>query len=673
MNFERPFVVRLAVYLYFTNSFGLKYLKTVALSLLLSTKIWHLASHLEDMNYLSLENVTKTYGEKTLFKDISLQVNKGQKIALVAKNGSGKTTLLRVIAGQEAPEGEKSKILVRKDIRIGYLPQDPDFYAHHTILEAVFDSDNEMTKAVKAYEEAMLLSDPKAIQSASIAMDDLKAWDFEAKIKEILFKLNISQLDQEVGKLSGGQKKRLALAKLIIDEPEFVILDEPTNHLDLEMIEWLEEYLQQPNITLFMVTHDRYFLERVCNQIVELDRGQIYRYSGNYSDFLTKKATRRENEGIELEKNRKLLKKELEWVNRQPQARGTKAKARVDAFYDLKEKTANVRENEELKIDIKGQRLGKKILELHNVSKSFDELKIVDGFNYKFKKREKVGIVGPNGVGKTTFLKLLTKEIRTDSGKVVIGDNTVFGYYTQAGIQLLEDKRVIEVIQDIAEFIPLEKGQKLTAAQLLERFLFSRKQQQVYVSQLSGGERRRLFLLSILMKNPNFLILDEPTNDLDILTLNVLEEFLLEFPGCIIIVSHDRYFMDKLVDHLFVFKGNGIIQDFPGNYSDYRAVVKAEQKVSSTQQPMEQASNTNDPSTEKEEGKRKLSYEERKQMGRLEKEINKLEERKKLMAEQFNNTNLSVEKIQELSKELEQINEKLEAKEMEWMELAEYA
>ena len=624
------------------------------------------------MNYLSLENVTKTYGEKVLFQNISLQISKGQKIALVAKNGSGKTTLLRVIAGDEAPEGEQSKILVKKDIHIGYLPQEPEFYENHTVLEAVLDSDNAMTKAVKEYEEAMLTSEPEAIQTASIAMDDLKAWDFEAKIKETLFKLNISNLNREVKLLSGGQKKRLALAKLIIEEPEFIILDEPTNHLDLDMIEWLEEYLQQPNITLFMVTHDRYFLERVCDQIVELDRGNLYRYSGNYSDFLTKKATRQDNESIELEKDRKLLRKELEWVNRQPKARGTKAKSRVDAFHDLKEKTTRVRENEDLKIDIKGQRLGKKILELHNISKSFDDFKIVDGFDYKFKKKEKVGIVGPNGVGKTTFLKILTKEIRTDSGKVVLGDNTVFGYYTQAGIELLEDKRVIDVIQDIAEYIPLEKGQKLTAAQLLERFLFSRKQQQVYVSQLSGGERRRLYLLSILMKNPNFLILDEPTNDLDILTLNVLEEFLLEFPGCVLIVSHDRYFMDKLVDHLFVFKGNGIIKDFPGNYTDYRAVEKAELHQARSQNT-EPKVNKSATSSVDENGGRTLTYEERKKLGKLEKEISKLEDRKKQINEQFLDSSLALEKIQELSAELNALNEKLEEKEMEWMELAEYA
>ncbi|MCB0563318.1 MAG: ABC-F family ATP-binding cassette domain-containing protein, partial [Phaeodactylibacter sp.] len=454
------------------------------------------------MNYLSLENVTKTYGEKVLFQNISLQISKGQKVALVAQNGSGKTTLLRVIAGQEAPEGEAAKVMAYRDVRIGYLEQEPDFFEGHTVLEAVLDSDNDIIQAIRRYEHVMLFpGQAENMQKAITEMDDLKAWDFEARIQEILTKLEIHDLDKLVSTLSGGQKKRLALAKLIIEEPDFLILDEPTNHLDLDMIEWLEEYLQQPNLTLLMVTHDRYFLERVCDLILELDNGQLYKYTGNYSEFLYKKATRHDTENAELEKSKKLFNKELEWVKRQPKARGTKAKSRVDAFEGLKEKVSGKQENKEVQIDIKGQRMGKKILEAHNISKSFDDKKLVEGFSYKFRKKERVGIVGPNGVGKTTFLKMLTQELQPDGGKVVIGDNTVFGYYTQDGIQLKEDKRVIDVVQDIAEYIPLEKGQKLTAPQLLERFLFSRKQQQVYVSKLSGGERRRLHLLCILMQN----------------------------------------------------------------------------------------------------------------------------------------------------------------------------
>lgn len=620
------------------------------------------------MNYLTLENTSKLYGEKVLFQDISLQINKNQKVALVAKNGSGKTTLLRVIAGEEPPEGEHSSILLRRGIRIGYLPQEPEFLDSHTVLEAALDSDNELIIAIRKYEEALLFpEDDKRMQAAITKMDDLKAWDFEAKIKETLTRFNIGTFNQPVSTLSGGQKKRLALAKLIIDEPELLILDEPTNHLDLDMIEWLEDYLRSPNLTIFMVTHDRYFLERVCDQIVELDRGNLYRYTGNYSDFLYKKTTRHETESAELEKTKKLFKKELDWVNRQPKARGTKAKARVDAFQDIKEKVSQKQDNSELQIDIKGQRLGKKILELQYISKSFGDLKIVENFAYKFKKKERVGIVGPNGVGKTTFLELLTKEIRPDAGKVVVGGNTLFGYYTQDGIQLGEDQRVIEVVQDIAEYIPLEKGQKLTAAQMLERFLFNRKQQQVYVSQLSGGEKRRLYLLTILMRNPNFLILDEPTNDLDIITLNVLEDFLLDYPGCVLIVTHDRYFMDKLVDHLFVFEGNGVIRDFNGDYSEYREIQKAEE-LERKQKEREQAKPIQ-PKQQATQGG--LSQEERKELKRIEKQILKLEERKKEINELFNTTDIRPEQIETWSKELAQVNEELEEKEMRWMELAE--
>lgn len=625
------------------------------------------------MNYLTLENVSKTYGEKVLFDGIDLQINKGQKVALVAKNGSGKSTLLRVIAGAEPPEGESSKVQLHRDVRLSFLDQDPDFYEEHTALEAVFDSANPMIQAIKQYERTLLFkTSPEEAQAAITRMDDLKAWDFEARIQEILTRFEIRQMDQLVKTMSGGQRKRLALAKLIIDEPEMVILDEPTNHLDLDMIEWLEEYLSQPNITVFMVTHDRYFLERVCNQIVELDRGKLYRYTGNYSAFLEKKSIRHENEAIELEKDKKLLRKELDWVNRSPQARSTKAKSRVDAYYDLKDKVGGARVEGEMQIDLKGQRLGKKILEAHNIGKSFGDLKIVEGFSYKFMKREKVGIVGPNGVGKSTFLQLLTQEIRPDSGKVVVGGNTVFGFYTQEGIQLSEDKRVIDVIQDIAEYIPLDKGQKLTAPQLLERFLFDRKQQQVYVSQLSGGERRRLYLLSVLMENPNFLILDEPTNDLDIMTLNVLEEFLMEFPGCIIIVSHDRYFLDKLVDHLFIFEGNGHIKDFNGDYSDYRQLQKERERE---QRKEERAEQQKQKEAQKQNTVQEgLSYEERKTMNKLEKEISKLEDKKKQLEAQFLDTaQLTPERITNLAKELDEVKEKIEEKEMLWMEYADRA
>ncbi len=625
------------------------------------------------MDFLTLENISKSYGEKILFQNLNLQISKGQKIALVAKNGSGKTTLLRVIAGAEAPEGENSNILLRKGVRLGYLSQEPEFQNDHTILEAVFDTGNEIIQAIKAYEEAMIQPErADLLQQAMAKMDDLKAWDFEAKIREILQKLNIARFDQRIRTLSGGQKKRLALAKLIIDEPEFLILDEPTNHLDLDMIEWLEGYLQQPAITLFMVTHDRYFLERVCNQIIELDNKQLFRYQGNYSEYLEKRAIRLENEALEYEKDRKLFGKELEWIRRMPQARTTKAKSRVDAFEDIKEKVSNKRVDQEIQIEIKGQRLGKKILELHNISKAYGDLKILEGFSYKFQKEERIGIVGPNGVGKSTFLKLLTQEERVDTGKVVLGENTVFGIYSQDGLQLREDQRVIEVVRDIAEYIPLAKGQKLTAAQALERFLFPRPQQQVYVSQLSGGERRRLFLLTILMRNPNFLILDEPTNDLDIVTLNVLEEFLLEYPGCILIVSHDRYFIDKIATHLFIFEGNGKIKDFNGDYTEYRDWQKEQEREKRKQEKVEQAQQAASVKANAPE-KPGLTYEQRKELSKLEKEISKLEEEKQRISEQFNEPDISAEKITRLSKELGLINEKIEDRELRWMSLAEQA
>lgn len=624
------------------------------------------------MNFLTLENISKSYGEKVLFKDINLQINQGQKVALVAKNGSGKTSLLKVIAGVEASEGTNSRILIKRGSRVGWLPQDPTFQEGASIIDAVFNSDNAKIKAIRLYEEALLLNRTEDIQKAVQKIDDLKAWDFEARIKEILFKLNIKNLQQKVDELSGGQKKRLALAKLMIEEPDFLILDEPTNHLDLDMIEWLEEYLQNANLTLFMVTHDRYFLELVCDTILELDRGNLYKYSGSYSDFLEKRNSRLENEEVTLDRTKKLMKRELEWVRRMPKARGTKAKARVDKFYEIKEKASKTLDDQEITIDIKGARLGSKILELEDISKRYGDLKLVDGFTYKFNKNERVGIVGPNGVGKSTFLHLLTKGIRPDSGKVVLGGTVQFGYYTQDGIQLGEDKRVIDVITDIAEYIPLEKGQKLTAASLLERFLFSRKQQQVYVSQLSGGERRRLYLLTVLMENPNFLILDEPTNDLDIMTLNVLEDFLISFPGVVVIVSHDRYFMDKLVDHLFVFEGEGKIRDFNGNYTEYR--VKQKQKE--LEQRREESANNKQPKVQKPKSKdtsTNLTYEQRKELKRLEKKIEQLETKKAEISEQFNSTNLSPEQIEELSIQLGQVNEELEEKEMAWMELVEMA
>ncbi|MEM1359085.1 MAG: ABC-F family ATP-binding cassette domain-containing protein, partial [Bacteroidota bacterium] len=550
------------------------------------------------------------------------------------------------------------------------LPPEPDFGDNASVMDAVFDSDNEMVVAVRDYEEALSRADqPQKLQDALTRMDRLQAWDIEARIKEVLFKLNIENIHQQVSTLSGGQRKRVALAKLIIDEPDLIIMDEPTNHLDLEMIEWLEEWLQSTNLTLLMVTHDRYFLERVCNRIIELDGGELYHYTGNYSDFLEKKATREATESAELAKDKKRLKKELEWVRRMPSGRGTKAKSRLSAYADLKGKVGSFRKEEELTIEIKGQRLGSKILEAHNISKSYGDKQLIKGFSYKFQKGERAGIVGKNGAGKSTFLHMLTKELAPDTGKVVHGSNTVFGYYTQDGINLKEDMRVIEVIREIAEFIPLEKGMKLTARGLLERFMFNSKQQQVYVSQLSGGEKRRLYLLTILMQNPNFLILDEPTNDLDIMTLNVLEDFLMDFPGCVLIVSHDRFFLDKLAHHLFIFEGDGQIKDWNGLYTEYRALKQEEARQASAAPKPSPAPATAPSSAPKKETEH-ISQEQRKAIRRVENQLSKLEEKKKKISLQFEDAaNLDAEKIAELGRQLAEVNEQIEEKEMEWMDM----
>ncbi|MBK8724015.1 MAG: ABC-F family ATP-binding cassette domain-containing protein [Saprospiraceae bacterium] len=621
------------------------------------------------MNYLTLENVTKTYGEKTLFNNITLHIDKGQKIALVAKNGTGKSTLLRVLSGIEGSEGENSEIIIRKDIRTGILNQEPDLDPQHTILESVFSSDSPQMKALRDYEYALLRPEnTENLEKAMQQMDVLKAWDIENRVKEVLSKLKITDLNQIVRTLSGGQRKRIALAQLLIDEPDFLILDEPTNHLDLDMIEWLEEYLQQPRLTLFMVTHDRYFLDRVCDSIIELDGGQLFRYKGNYSEYLEKKAIRTEIDAVTLDKNKKLFEKELDWIRRQPQARSTKAKSRVDAFYDLKEATSKKIDTDSVQLDIKMEWLGSKIVELHNVGKSYGDKKILENFTYKFRRKERVGIVGPNGAGKSTLIRLLTGEENPDVGKVVIGDTIVFGHYQQDGMVLKEDKRVIEVIQDIAEYIPLEKGLKITASAMLERFLFSKAQQQVYVSQLSGGERRRLYLLTILMKNPNFLILDEPTNDLDILTLNVLEAFLMDYPGCLLVVTHDRYFMDKLVEHLFIFEGNGQIKDYNGQYSDYRAQQKElDQEKSKSDKSVKPEEKT----TTQETNKVALTHEEQKELKRVEKEIEKLETKKAEIADRFNDPTITPVLIAKYSKELSELSDQIEEREMRWMELVE--
>ena len=622
------------------------------------------------MQYLLLENINKSFGEKVLFDDINLSITKGDKIALIAKNGSGKTTLLKVIAGTEGIEGENAKIQTAKGIEIAYLEQEPYFHPDASVLDAVLESDHPSIQAIRVYEEALQTGNNAALEEAIVKIEDLKAWDVEHRMREILSKLNITDLKQKVGQLSGGQKKRIALAKIILRNPDFLILDEPTNHLDIDMIEWLENYLESSQLTIFMVTHDRYFLERVCNTIIELDRGNVYPYKGNYSNYLEKKDARMANESVVLDKTQKLFKKELQWIRRQPKARSTKAKSRVDDFQDIKQRAHQKLDDDEMTIHIKSARMGSKILEAHGLTKSFGDKHIIKLFNYKSKKGERVGIVGPNGAGKSTVLKLLTGELKPDGGKVVVGDTIVFGYYTQSGMNLKDDKRVIEVVRDIAEYIPLEKGQKLTAESLLEKFLFPRAQQRVYVSQLSGGERRRLYLLTILMSNPNFLILDEPTNDLDVLTLNVLENFLKDFPGCLIIVSHDRYFTDKLVQHLFILDGEGGVKDYNGNYSKYRAdrliEIREQQRVDREKRKVEEVK-----VNQVEQAAKQLSHEERKAIKRLEKAIEKLEERKKTITLKFADAEITPDQIAEMSKEIAEVKSQIVEKEEEWFMLSE--
>lgn len=622
------------------------------------------------MNYLSVENLGKRYGERVLFSEVSFGLEQGQKMALVAKNGEGKTTLLELLNGDIKPD--EGDVTWRNGISIAYLRQDQKFDESLTLKQLLYQNSNEMTAAIQAYQDALKNADDQdAMQSALNRMDATKAWDFEAKVEKLLsiFEMNQIDFDQNVGTLSGGQKKRIALVKLIIDEPDVLILDEPTNHLDIPMIEWLEDYLSQENMTLFMVTHDRYFLNNTCNQILELDSGSAFKYSGSYEYYLEKKAEREDAKLSEVEKAKNLYRKEVEWMRRMPKARGTKAKSRIDQFYDTEKKAKQKTKKEEVQLSVKSERLGGKILELHHLRKSYGDLKIVDDFSYTFKKNEKIGIAGKNGVGKTTFLNLLLGKEQPDGGKVVHGETVKFGYYTQKGIQLKDDKRIIEVVKEIAEVIPLEKGRKLTASQMLERFLFPPKQQYNYVSKLSGGERKRLYLLTVLMSNPNFLILDEPTNDLDIKTISILEQFLLDFQGCLLIVSHDRAFMDHLADHIFHFECEGKIKDFPGTYSQLIEKNKKDQ----LQQAKTPKAEVKNKLERKEEKPKKLGYSERREFNKLEKEIEKLEAEKEALTAQLSSPDLSSEELMEKSNELGKLIEVIDEKTSRWMELADFA
>jgi ATP-binding cassette subfamily F protein uup len=623
------------------------------------------ASYFWSMEYLRIEDVSKRYGTKVLLDNISLSISEGDKVALVAKNGSGKTTLLEIVAGIEPGEGQDHKILLNKDIRVGYLRQEPSFHPDLSIMEAVLDSAEDRLQALHQYKKAIHLGNKAEQEKASQSMDDLQIWDLEYKILEMLAKLSLNDPEQKVNELSGGQVKRLALAKIILEEYDFLILDEPTNHLDLEMIEWLEQYLKRPSLSLFMVTHDRYFLERVCNYMLELDRGKIHKFKGNYSEYLHRKEQMLETEAATQEKRKKLFKKELDWIRRQPKARGTKAKARVDHFHELKEdiNVHNIK-FEELEFALPGRRIGKKILEFRQAQFAYENKNILNAFDYKFKKNEKIGIIGANGAGKTTLVKLITGELKPNKGRIIHGETVHFGHYRQDGLALQKNLRVLEMVREIAEYLPMPNGIELSAERLLERFLFPREQHRVFVSQLSGGEQKRLQLLCVLMENPNFLILDEPTNDLDILTLNVLEEFLKGFPGCLIVISHDRYFLDKLVDHLWVLDGRGNIKDYNGGYSRYR-----DEYGLSFNHENDEKSDKEISSKEEKNTNSKEDYELRKRIRKIEKEIEKLEKEKQLLNEKLYDPKLVQEDLIKYSKRIKEIDISIETEEEKWMEL----
>lgn len=623
------------------------------------------------MNFLSVENITKSFGDRVIFQDITFGIDQGQKVAIVAKNGAGKTTLLRCLTGLDTLD--EGRVVFRNDLRMVFMEQSEDLNPEHTILEEVFSHDLPELRAIKAYNKATSVNDEEAVQKAFEQISELNAWDVEVRVSQILSVLKLDHTDMQIQNLSGGQKKRVALAKVLIAEPDFLILDEPTNHLDLDMIEWLEDYLSKSKSTILMVTHDRYFLEVVCDTILELDNKTLYRYKGNFSYFLEKKAEREEQFESTVEKAKNQFRKELEWMRRQPKARGTKQKARIEAFHDTKKVAHQRLDKDELNIPVKMERLGTKILELHRLGKAFGEKKILNDFTYIFKRQERVGIVGNNGTGKSTFLNMILEKEPVDKGKIVVGETVVFGYYNQEQLVVEDDKKVIDVIRDVAEFIPLEKGRQLSAAHFLEKFLFPRDMHYNFVHKLSGGEKRRLKLMTVLMKNPNFLILDEPTNDLDIFVMAVLEEYLRSFEGCLIVVSHDRYFMDKMVDHLFVFEGKGEVKDIIGNYSEYR---KQQKQVASAERQEEKklAEETVVEAVEPAElkEKKKLSYKEQKEYESLEGEIEQLEAKKEELTVILSAADSSNEAIMKAGEELAKVVAELDDKTNRWLELSEF-
>ncbi len=617
---------------------------------------------------LQIDSLTKSFGDLLLFRDISFGIAEGDKIGLIAKNGTGKTTLLNIISGKEPYDS--GRVVFRNDIRFAYLSQMSQFDPQLTVLEACFAVDNDVVKTIARYEEIISSSSHEGLDEIMAKMDLLNAWDYEQRIRQILSQLKIVRLNQKIGELSGGQLKRIALANTLIAEPELVILDEPTNHLDLEMVEWLEGYLSRSNISLLMVTHDRYFLDRVCSQMIEIDEKQIYQYKGNYAYYLEKRDERIAAQNAETESAKNIYRKELEWMRRQPQARATKAKSRIDAFYELEERAKKRREDNQIRLAAKGAYIGKKIFEAQNISKNFGDIKITDNFNYTFSRYEKMGIVGNNGTGKSTFVKMLLGLESPDSGKFDIGETVNFGYYSQDGLQFDEQTKVIDVVQDIAEVIDLGNGVRLTASQFLQHFLFSPSKQHDFVYKLSGGEQRRLYLCTVLIKNPNFLILDEPTNDLDIVTLNILEEYLKDFKGCLIVISHDRYFMDKVVDNLLVFHGNGEIQNFPGNYTQYRDWKtlddkKTSEELKATKQP---GQHTKPKNTEK----TKLTFKEKQEFEKLEIEISQLESEKEDLTSLLSSGSLNTDELIEKSNRISKVIELIDEKTLRWLELSEF-
>jgi ATP-binding cassette subfamily F protein uup len=625
------------------------------------------------MNYLSAENIAKSFNEKWLFQNITIGINQGQKIALVGANGTGKSTMFKILVGKMQSDG--GSVVINKNIRATYLDQDPDFDGDLTVMQALFVGENESQKAIAEYERCLQNpEDGDAFQKAMERMDLLKAWDYEQKVKTIVTKLGVIDFEQKVNTLSGGQKKRLALAKVLIEEPDLLMLDEPTNHLDLETIEWLENILSTSAMTLLLITHDRYFLDSVATEIIELDNGEIFKYKGNYSYFLEKKEERQQQEAASIDKAKNTYRKELDWMRRQPKARGTKAKYRVDAFAELDKKAHSARSDEKLSLQVITARQGNKVLELHNVSKAFGSSKFIDDFSYIFKKKDRIGVIGKNGIGKSTLLNMLTGSLKPDTGEVIKGETTKVGYYSQTGLAIKEDMRVIDVLKDVAEIITLADGSTVSVSKLLELFLFNATKQYTFISKLSGGEKKRLNLLKVLITNPNFLILDEPTNDLDIVTLNVLEDFLEQFPGCLMIVSHDRYFMDRLVDHIFIFEGDGQIRDFPGNYTDYREWLKENDQ----EKLKEPAINKNMApaavsSSSTSSDKKKMSFNEKKEYETLEKEIEKLENEKADLIAKLNAGSGNHAELAEWSKKISALEKELDTKSSRWLELADKA